>query len=234
MRLLIAIPIKNENEGRNYRERSVACEATWLKNSPCDYKFFTDAELGLDPKRSDIRPMRTKLMCKYALEHGYDYVFRTDSDAYVWVNRLLACGFEQHDYMGWCIDYKERFNPRRTAHGGIGFFLSRRAMQIIVDTPPFRCVDGNYWGDIWTGEVLAKNFIRCHRDTRFMDGSGSSLHHGNIFAHELPENHPYVSIHPVPVENMFGIHERFPVMSAESIAPVEQLWDGEKYPEGRK
>lgn len=232
MRLLIAIPIKNENEGREYQKRMAACEATWLKDCPCDYKFFTDEELGLDYKSATIRPDRTRGMCKYALENGYDYLFRCDSDTYVWLNRLLACGFEQHDYMGYCIEFFPPLPSKRTAHGGIGFFLSRRAMQIVADAKPFRCYDGNYWGDIWTGELLFKHKIYCHRDKRFMDGSGSTKHHGNIFAHELPEDHQFISIHPLPVENMIEMYERFPRMSDATVEPKYTLWDADLFPEG--
>jgi hypothetical protein len=49
--LLIAIPIKNKNEDRDYQARAVACKETWLKDCPCDYRFFTDEDLGLDPQR---------------------------------------------------------------------------------------------------------------------------------------------------------------------------------------
>jgi hypothetical protein len=242
-KLLIAIPIKSEQK---YVDRMNACRNTWLScvpdadsrlNPPLAYKAFSDAELGLDPNSPTVRPWRTKLMCKYALENGYDYIFRTDSDAYVWVNRLLASGFEQHDYMGWCLDYPKHLEKERglrTAHGGIGFFLSRRAMEIVANTEPWKQEDGIYWGDIWTGEVLWKHGIYCHRDTRFLDGSNGDptgalaasdiQHHGNIFADELPETHPYIAVHPVPAENMYEIHERFNDLPAGTTPPERQLW----------
>lgn len=225
MKLLIAIPTKSDYE---YSLRMMAVKDTWLKNCPVDFKEFSDVELGLDPNSETIRPMRTKLMCKYALDHGYDYIFRVDSDAYVWVDRLLKCGFENHDYIGWCIDYPRHVelmgSAFRTAHGGIGFFLSRRAMQIVVDTPPWRQGDGNYWGDIWTGEVLWKNGIYCHRDTRFLDGSNGTQHSGEIDADELPVGHQYISVHPVHTQDMFKFHERFKNLNAETVAPERQIW----------
>jgi hypothetical protein len=219
LRLLIAIPIKTAPP---YRERAKACEATWLKDCPVDYKFFSDADLGLDENDVKIRPMRTKLMCKYAYDNGYDFIFRTDSDAYVWVNRLLACGFENHDYMGFCLEYPKHLeldHGLRTAHGGIGLFLSGKAMKIIADAEPHIQNDGIFWGDIWAGEVLWKHQIYCHRDTRFLDGFGR----GNLFANDLPADHPYISIHPVPAENMYA----FQPMPTECTPPAKQLFEPE-------
>jgi hypothetical protein len=235
MSLLIALPIKTTP---NYAERFKACEETWLKDSPVDYRGFSDAELGLteinqhDNANDPIRTHRTQRMVKYAYENGYDHIFRVDTDAYVWINRLLASGFEKHDYMGWCVDTGQGSftgDPHSfcntTAHGGIGFTLSRRAMKVIIDAPICRYGDGKYWGDLWAGDQLWKKGIHCKRDTRFLDGSGHATHHGNIAVHELPDDHPYISVHPaLPVENIYAIHERFKNLPAETVAPKYQLW----------
>jgi hypothetical protein len=229
MNLLIAIPTKTADY---YRTRAAACEATWLKDSPVDYKFFSDADLGLNENDIQVRPKRTKLMCRYALDHGYEYIYRVDADAYVWVNRLLASGFEKHDYVGFCLDYPKHLETDhglRTAHGGAGFILSRTAMQIVADAEPFKQSDGIYWGDIWTGEVLWKHAIYCHRDTRFLDCGD-----GNFTADRLPANHPYISVHPIEPHNLYG----FTPMPSETVAPEKQLFEvpvdfsyGEKRPD---
>jgi hypothetical protein len=228
-RLLIAIPVKT---APHYFERAKACEETWLKDCPCDYKFFSDADLGLteinqhDNENDPIRTWRTKLMVTYAYENGYDYVFRVDSDAYVWVNRLLNCGFEQYDYMGWCLNAANQTDwCLNTAHGGVGFFLSRKAMKIVVDAPVEKYADGKYWGDLWAGQQLYKAGIHCHRDTRFLDGSSHTNHHGNIAAKELPLNHHYVSVHPVNPcpDNFYAMRDRFPLMSDETVPPKKQF-----------
>ena len=165
-RLLIAIPTKSTDE---YLTREQHCRATWLRDCPCDFKFFRDSDLGIDPSSEQCRQLRTQRMVQHALKHGYDFIFRVDSDAYVWVDRLLTSGFEQYDYVGYCLDYPPSKAYRRTAHGGSGFILSRRAMQIIANANPCKTQQGNSWyGDIWAGEQLYAHSIRCHRDTRFM------------------------------------------------------------------
>lgn len=199
MKLLIVIPLKSQ---QYYLDRFAACEATWLKDCGVDYKGFTDAELGLDENDPTIRQHRTRLMVKYAYDAGYDFVYRVDADAYVWVNRLLASNVFQYDYVGNCLDYPKHLEidrGRRTAHGGAGFILSRRAMEIIKDWRPFPQSDGIYWGDIGTGELLWTRDIYCHRDQRFVDKGD-----GNFTADEIPAEHNFISVHPIEPQNLAG------------------------------
>lgn len=238
MKLIIVIPTKT---APMYAERMQACEETWLKNSPVDYKGLSDADLGLveinqhENAHDPIRTHRTIGMVKWAYERGYDFLFRVDTDAYVWINRLLKSGFENHDYMGWCnkstqppYSGKEDEWCASTAHGGTGFFLSRRAMEIILTSPVERFADGKFWGDLWAGHQLWKHGILCKRDTRFLDGGRThfSNHHGNITPNELPMDHPYISIHPInPIANFHALHAKFKDLPAETKAPKKQLWD---------
>jgi hypothetical protein len=60
---------------------------------------------------------------------GYDFLFTCDVDTYVVIPRLLACGFEQHDYVGRRCDEGH-------AGGGYGYWLSRRAVEILASDPP--------------------------------------------------------------------------------------------------
>jgi hypothetical protein len=200
VKLLIAIPIKSAPE---YLERAAVCEATWLKDCPCDYAFFRDSSnsprpasrntwyLSLDETDPLIRQQRMKSMCQFALDRGYDFLFRVDADAFVWVNRLLSCGFEAHDYMGWCLEYSGWKERNRTAHGGSGFFLSRKAMQVVIEGKHFPH-DGIYWGDIWTGQLLYDNGIKCHADRRFYEDINLTV----------PNLESAISIHPLSVEGM--------------------------------
>ena len=227
-KLVIVIPTKTTS---TYSDRIPACLETWLKDCPCDFKMLSDADMGLkeidqhDNANDPIRTLRMKGMTQWCYDAGYEYLFRCDTDTYVWVNRLLHCGFEKHDYMGLAGDYAQP-NQRKTAHGGVGFFLSRKAMQIVKDAPVEKTWDGKYWGDMWAGMVLFRRGIHCKRDTRFMDGGGHRLHNGNILADELPLDHPYIAIHPVnPNQNFYDLHKRFPKLSDVTIEPDKQLWE---------
>jgi hypothetical protein len=187
--LLITIPTKS---GPEYLKRAATCEATWLRDSPVDYKFFRDADYSLDPDDVLVRQKRMKVMCKYALTNRYDYLFRVDADAFVWIDRLLDSGFESHDYMGWCLEYEGWKARNRTAHGGAGFFLSRKAMELVLNAPHF-AHDGIYWGDIWTGQLLYDHGIRCKADARFHE------HGAEVNLDELPTGHDFITVHPLNI-----------------------------------
>jgi hypothetical protein len=219
--LLIVLPTKTEQQ---YLDRAKCCEETWLQDSPCDFKFFSDADLGLteinqhDNANDPIRTWRTKLMVKFAFENNYDFVFRVDTDAYVWIDRLLESGFERFDYFGYCEDVQQSTSEwcLRTAHGGCGFTLSRRAMEIVMNAPIDTYGDGKYWGDLWAGHHLWKSGINCHRDIRFVNNDRGD-DKGNVSVDDIPENNQYISMHPVlPIENMRAIHKRFHANKTEA------------------
>jgi hypothetical protein len=218
MKLLIAIPTKTEP---HYEDRLAACWGTWLKdvcpafqshlypNESVYWKSFSDANLGLteinqhDNANDNIRTLRTKLMAKYTYDNGYDFMLRIDADAYCYVNRLLASDVFNYDYVGNCLDYPKHLEidtGRRTAHGGAGFILSRKALAIIANAPVERCVDKKFWGDIWVGEQLWKNGVYCHRDMRFVDKGD-----GHFNQDQLPLDHGYITIHPLEPAEMLRI-----------------------------
>lgn len=76
MKLLIAIPLKT---GEEYQRRLDSCQLTWLRNCPCDWLGFTDESVGIDSAHPLVRQQRMKLICRYALAAGYDFLFRVDS-----------------------------------------------------------------------------------------------------------------------------------------------------------
>lgn len=94
--------------------------------------------------------------CFWALDNGYDYIFQVVTDTFVVPSRLIASGFEQHDYVGTA-------NGERTAiGGGPGFWLSRKAMFALVFSPVTHwCSDG------WTGDVMARRGIKLTHDPRY-------------------------------------------------------------------
>jgi hypothetical protein len=94
--------------------------------------------------------------CRWALDEGYDYIFQAITDTFAVPSRLLASGFEQHDYVGTA-------NAERTAiGGGPGFWLSSKAMKFLVDAPV------THWAsDGWVGDVMARSEIKLTPDPRY-------------------------------------------------------------------
>jgi hypothetical protein len=117
-------------------------------NFPVDYLFFlgrvpeqlehgprpTTDQVFLDVADDyDSLPMKTLAMLAWAYARGYEYVFKCDDDTYCRVERLLASGFENHDYSGF-----QKMSPYfgkpgvEFAQGGAGYWLSRRAISIVL------------------------------------------------------------------------------------------------------
>lgn len=124
--------------------RIAALRDTWLKDiepfkSHVDYRLFygephsrpalADEVYLTCPDDYASLPLKTIEICKWAVDQGYDYIFKADDDSYVWVERLiaelLANRFEYagHECAGVCT-------------GGPGYWLSKRAMQIVARYHP--------------------------------------------------------------------------------------------------
>ena len=164
---------------------------TWLPEAVAlgmDYKFF----YGKGAKeRDDVvivnahdayfdLTTKTKEKIRWALWQGYDYMFACFTDTYAAPERLLSSGFEQYDYYGdvYC-------HPKGTPYcqGGPGFFLSKRAMEIL------NRATSNYPNeDCWIGDVLAGHNIMRGDSKDFvwnghLEGMGPSKTSTHITAH---------------------------------------------------
>ena len=95
---------------------------------------------------------------QWALDNGYDYVFNCFCDTYVDIEKLMHSEFEKHDFIGLTYD------SNRCPLGGVGYWLSKRCLQILVQSH----VD--FWADDgWAGWTLQKHDIWLHCDpTRYV------------------------------------------------------------------
>lgn len=110
--------------------RRESIRKTWGKQSSVEISFFVGGQstdtvcLPCGDFYGDCAEKQL-LMIDYC--QNYDYAFFCDDDTYVVVDRLLSCGFENHDYMGSGYQTKGSY-----AHGGSGYFLSQKAMRSIL------------------------------------------------------------------------------------------------------
>lgn len=151
MKILIAIPSCRLHSDYQWAQRN-----TWIKDIPkdVDYKFFLGREAGLEGgvvdeirdevylycsdafmperglKKYPTLPQKTKQICDYALLAGYDYIFKVDTDTLVNVENLLHSGFANNEYSG---GYNQE-ESGEFCSGGAGYWLSRKAMQVVVDS----------------------------------------------------------------------------------------------------
>lgn len=129
--------------GWKYHDRRKRCLDTWMADADevdvravfmlgCQYSVESE-QIGLHalalpcPDDYPSLPQRTMWFCRWALaQPGWDYIFKCDDDTYVSLPRLLAYDLAGRDYVG--VEWKPGV---AYASGGAGYFLSRRAAEIV-------------------------------------------------------------------------------------------------------
>ena len=222
MRVLIAI-----HGAHSQPERMQAQRETWLKDlKGADYRYFLglvddltewdstdvvyinspDGPVWQGPHRTWVLNRKTEALVRYALTRGYDYVFKCDDDTWVHVDRLLDSGFEEHDYAG-SMDRHYDFALGRSyewAQGGAGYWLSRRAMEVVAANGLHRARAE----DFAVGQLLAANGIRPHHDGRYRPAVSESDLEDTTSWLPSPRNSRLITLHKVSPPWMHRLHER--------------------------
>jgi hypothetical protein len=176
LKLLVAI---SSCERDMLNGNNQAMRETWLPRlvdfPEVDYKFFvglcqTDCPedtISL-PVCDDYRslPFKTRESCRWALQKGYDAVFRAFVDTCVHPHRLFAAFNREADYVG---HFPGGYSPEPDkqghyayASGGPGYWLSKRACEIVVRSEP------THWAeDLWIGDLMGKHGILGVHEPRF-------------------------------------------------------------------
>jgi hypothetical protein len=188
MRLLIAVVSCAAHLNRN-----TAVLETWGTDERV--KVFTGKDLEVSDDYEQL-PAKVKAVCEFALDNNFDFLFKCDSDTFIFLDRLLASGFEQYDYSGWTGGIAEV--SEEYASGGAGYWLSRKAFEIVAKAP----LTKETAEDKWVGRVLYDAGIIVHRDTRY----GVPTRWGS---HE-PERNPFddtdlLTWHPSPPKRMYEL-----------------------------
>jgi len=200
-------------------DQILACRETWLKDSKLDYKFFygqgADREPGEDEVFLDVpddyRSLTKKLKatCKWALDHGYEYIFKCDDDTYVWADRLRTSGFEHHDYVGydWACNSS---NKHHCFAGGFACWFSAKAAKVIADaldtTEPA--------DDVWAGHMLRDAGIKLVHDARYHPNNANKF----INIEDVPLQHAYIALHACDSETIRQLHERAWMLSDSPVS----------------
>ena len=175
-RVLVAIPAYDKS-----REEQQALRETWAKERPgMDVRFFfgSDDVLASEPDEivlaspNDYPDNSFKIyeLIKWAFDHGYDFVFKCDTDTFIVPDRLLLSDYDAHDYVGFEIGNEPRSGGVGFASGGAGYWLSRAAMRAILSHSmmDFSAFEGKIQPeDTSVCRVLAQHGIYIHADTRY-------------------------------------------------------------------
>jgi Galactosyltransferase len=119
-------------------------------------------------------PEKTHQICKHlARTDTFDYVFMCDNDTYIDPYKLAEADYEGYDYSGFfCrgemevysrFDYSDHMGAYPNCHawasGGVGYFLSRRAIQLIAATPPKVWAEDMYVGQVLGPKLDTREFL---------------------------------------------------------------------------
>lgn len=225
-RVLIAIPACHKYDYESHADNSIhqsnasnarieAVRATWQGylaafKSYVELRFFygqpmadrqpLDDEVFLDvPDAYDSLPVKVQAIYQWALQQRFDFVFKTDDDTFVYLDRLLASGFENYDYLGYCSGDQHLPLKDRYASGGSGYWLSSKAMGLVTQAK----VD-DWAEDRWVGKVLFSRGIKVTRDTRYLPG----FDRHNVDIDALPEPNSYISFHACSPKAMADLYAR--------------------------
>ena len=169
MRKLVAIMTCHHKAASAHAQRQ-----TWARDivgrGYADVKFFFGQGEHRDALPDEVRlfcpddyrgiPLKVQAICKYAVEHCYDYVSKCDDDVYVVPERFKTLPIEPADYVG---RFRTPYGTVYPAHFASGFFytLSNRAADIVAHTP----WNGDWMDERFVATALARHGIFGYHDT---------------------------------------------------------------------
>ena len=203
MRILIAVKSCQRDLARGDHN---IIRSTWGADATAagiDVRFFVGAEFK-KYQRDEVHvkcddsyeglPFKTREICKWASGKLLDYVFFCDTDTYISVKYMLTSGFEKYDYMGHMLHpvgkpfrydvinpygHKEVHDPCYTwASGGVGYFLSKRAVEEVTFQFPKSWAE-----DLWVGQIVGP-FVQD--GTMKAMSTRENNYTGNMFSWHFP------------------------------------------------
>jgi hypothetical protein len=163
---------------RTFRDNRVSSQrATWLKDShpdidvrffygrECSFKDWKDDEVKLDCPDDYVNfPLKVQAMFQWALDHGYDWVCKTDDDTYGVLDRL-ATAYPQRDGIHYAGRVRGPSGEKPAPYAsGFCYWLDRRAMTVVTSTK----WDYDVAEDRWVANVLFHAQIFPEPDYRYM------------------------------------------------------------------
>ena len=166
--------------GWQYPERRERCATTWFSDArrlgmmPVFLMGREGRETGIPavlggsgemlfldvPNGYPELPQRTRAFCRWALEgDDWTYLFKCDDDSYVSACRLAAYDTAGRDYIG------AEWQPGvGYGSGGAGYFLSRKAAQIVAEN----LTEPTGAEDLLVGRLLARAGIPLSIEPRLI------------------------------------------------------------------
>ena len=153
--------------------------------APAPRGFIAKEDVVLLPIPDDYKHMsyKTRESLRWSAAQNFAFVFRCCVDTYIDFQRLMSSGFERADYTAGGI-----LQPHNYGIGGPGYWLSRRAVQHIIDSPVTDWAE-----DRWVGGILNRHGISVSVDRRYV-----SFPHHPLRNNDLITSH--IALMPVPYD----------------------------------
>ena len=166
MRLLIAVKscLRDRDKGchdaiRNSWGCEVQDELRFFVGESIKFTAGADDEISLDVADDyDSLPHKTRAILRWSIALGYDFTFLCDNDTFVIPKKLKTCGYQDYDVSGlFKRTVRGGYRDARGVYpdlypwpsGGYGYFLSRKAAEVIVAQEP------TVWAeDMYVGQCL--------------------------------------------------------------------------------
>lgn len=208
--------------------RKQACRRTWMRDGATypdlEIVFFQGGASHAHrvgdtvhlPVSDDYKSLDTKVVrfLAYCMEEfEFEHVFKCDDDTYVHLPRLMATNLAGIDYAG--FDYR----GRGSATGGGGYWLSRRAAQIVTDAVSH---GPGIDEDVLVGFVLRRAGVTLHHLPSLPPGLEKPYDPRRA---PLPWNEQ-VTGHYVSPEQMYAVRAQWAALSddAPSMVVRRALW----------
>jgi len=206
MKILIAV-----SSCSRYEDNHQSMRDTWLPEASrlgMNYRFFVEnggiskADTIVTENEDWAMTCRLKAKLRWAHQQGYDYVFSCFPDTYARPDRLLTSGFDKFDYFGSVFKHS---SPGATyyCHGGAGYFLSRKAMEIVARQTTSYLND-----DCWLGDMLSGTCILMGHSDGFRQFAGSPLRDNTIITSHLSHTSNSLGV-PYTSKFMYDEHKKF-------------------------
>jgi hypothetical protein len=114
----------------------------WQKTRTCEHPWFSSVENCCE----DFWQPLVKNSLRWSFSQNYDFTFQCECDTFLIPRLLMEADFKRYDFSGHLIQGGEKYP---WAELGTGYFVSKKAAEILIQTPPSHLSVG-----IFAGQVL--------------------------------------------------------------------------------
>lgn len=221
-RVLVAVITCDRDRPKNEAQR----DTCFADIHGADVRFFFGRGVAQNPDEvmldveDDYKNLPDKVshMLKWALDQGYDYIFRMDSDVYVVMERLMANIPIGHDYCGRLRGPSGTY-PAPYA-SGFAYWLSAKAALVRCSSTTEDIAE-----DRATGNILMQAGIKCKPDYRY--AVVTSVKNAKSAVEGPRKDNDLIAACEFSAEGLYAAHQQY--LHSPSMPDVDPMPTGTPY-----